>query len=106
QIQSQLSGMDLTPAGSELGKQLSGSIGKSMDLKTIGAKFKDVGGKISDVGSKLTKFITVPAVGAAAAVGGVVAAFGWGRLVSLDSAQAKLRGLGYEAKDVEAVTKD
>lgn len=100
QIQSQLAGVDLTPAGSELGKQLSGSIGKSMDLKTIGAKFKDVGGRIEGVGRKLTNSITKPAAVAAGAVGGLVAGLGFKRLVGLDRAEAQFKGLGYEVEKV------
>lgn len=100
QIQSQLAGVDLTPTGSKLGEQLSMSVGKSMDLKTIGAKFKDVGGKITGVGRKLTNSITKPAAIAAGAVGGLVATLGFKRLVGLDRAQAQFKGLGY---DVEAV---
>ncbi len=106
QITSQLSGIDMSGAGSEIGKQLSGSIGRGFDLKTIGARFKDLGGKITGVGQSLTNKITKPAALAATAVGGIVAAFGFKRLVGLDTAQAKLKGLGYTAKDVENISND
>src|SRR5690625_4685882 len=106
QIAGELGGVDVSLSGSQRGKELSGSIGKSLDLRTIGSRFQEIGGRISDVGSRLTKFITVPAVGAAAAVGGIVASLGWKRLVSLDTAQAKLKGLGYTAEDVSRVTSD
>src|SRR5690625_1708646 len=85
QITSQLSGIDTSVAGSAIGRDLSGSIGKSLDLKTVGAKFKNVGDSISNVGSKLTNYITKPAAIAATAVGGVVAALGFKRLVGLDT---------------------
>lgn len=106
QITSQLSGIDTSVAGSAIGKELSGSIGKGLDLKTVGAKFKSVGDSISNVGSKLTNYITKPAAIAATAVGGVVAALGFKRLVGLDTAEAKLRGLGYTAEDVAKVSND
>lgn len=71
---------------------------------TVGSKFQEVGGKISNVGSGLTKGITLPAAGAAAAVGGITAALGWGRLQSLDTAKAQMRGLGYSTDDVSRIT--
>lgn len=71
-----------------------------------GGKLKSAGSAMNDVGSKMTKGITLPAIGAATAVGGLFAAFGWKRLTGLDSAQAKLKGLGYSAKDVERISKD
>ena len=67
-------------------------------------KLRNVGNRLSEIGSSLTKKITLPAVGATTAVGGLVAAFGWGRLKSMDEAEAKLRGLGYAAEDVARVT--
>src|SRR5690625_2297306 len=57
------------------------------------------------VGGKLTKAITLPVVGAATAIGGLVGALGFKRLVGLDTAQAKLKGLGYNAEEVERISK-
>lgn len=71
---------------------------------TVGSKFQEVGGKISNVGSGLTKGITLPAAGAAAAVGGITAALGWKRLTSIDTAQAQLKGLGYSTEDVTRIS--
>lgn len=104
QITSELSGVDMTGVGSKLGAELGSSIGRSLDLQTVGTRIQDIGGMITDVGSSMTKNVTAPAVIAAGAVGGVVAAFGWGRLTSLDAAQAQLRGLGYEAEDVARIS--
>ena len=69
QIESQLSGVDTSKAGSTIGKSLGGSIGKSLDLSAIGAGLSDAGQKLADVGGKLTAGITVPLVGATAAAG-------------------------------------
>ena len=69
QIESQLSGVDTSKAGSAIGKSLGGSIGKSLDLSAIGAGLSDAGQKLADVGGKLTAGITVPLAGATAAVG-------------------------------------
>src|SRR5699024_11762157 len=55
-------------------------------------------------GKSLIKAITLPAMGAATAVGGIVTAFGWKRLVGLDSAKAQLQGLGYEAEAVDRIS--
>lgn len=69
QIESQLSGVDTSKAGSAIGKSLGGSIGKSLDLSAIGAGLSDAGQKLADVGGKLTAGITVPLAGATFAVG-------------------------------------
>ena len=69
QIESQLSGVDTSKAGSAIGKSLGGSIGKSLDLSAIGAGLSDAGQKLADVGGRLTAGITVPLAGATAAVG-------------------------------------
>src|SRR5699024_12640686 len=60
--------------------------------------------KAREVGGTLTRRITLPVVGITTAIGGMVAAFGWGRLISVDNAQAQLKGLGYETKDVERIS--
>lgn len=87
-----------------LGRVAQAAPGAAESLTNIGTRLQEAGKSISDVGSTLTKRITLPAVGAAAAVGGMVGAFGWRRLVAMDTAQAQLRGLGYEAQDVERIT--
>lgn len=76
----------------------------SSKWSSVGSTFQNIGSKISNVGGSLTKGITLPAVGAAGAVGGITAALGWGRLRSIDSANAQLKGLGYSAKDVENIS--
>lgn len=63
-----------------------------------------VSGVATTVGDSLTRNITMPALGVVTAVGGITAAFGWGRLVDIDTAQAQLRGLGYETEDVERIS--
>lgn len=69
QIESQLAGVDTSKAGSAIGKSLGGSIGKSLDLKAVGDGLSSAGARLADVGGKLTAGITVPLVGATAAVG-------------------------------------
>lgn len=73
-------------------------------ISSVSQQLAGLSGAMSSVGGSLTKWVTLPAAGAAAAVGGITAAFGWGRLVSLDTAKGQLRGLGYEAEDVERIT--
>ena len=70
----------------------------------LGQSLKDVGKMMENVGGKLTKGITVPALGAATAAAGITAAFGWKRLVAIDSAQAQLKGLGYSTEDVTRIS--
>ena len=58
---------------------------------------------LSKAGSTMTKYITTPAMTAATAVAGLVGALGFKRLVGMDNAQAKLKGLGVEGKQLEIV---
>src|SRR5690625_2990674 len=55
-------------------------------LESYGGKLKTFGGHLDNIGGRMTRSITLPVVGATTAVGGMVAAFGWGRLKSLDTA--------------------
>src|SRR5690625_2692333 len=78
----------------KMGNTISGA---SENLRTFGGHMQNIGGS-------LTKNITLPALGVTTAIGGIVAAFGWGRLVGLDSAQAQLKGLGYSTEDVGRIS--
>lgn len=97
-------GRQFTGAGEQAGRQFSRSMGASINLQSIGGALKGVGDRVATVGSSLTQNVTKPAGIAATAVGGLVGALGMGRLVGLDSAQAKLRGLGYDAEEVERIS--
>ena len=99
-------GADASNWGREAQRQLepqTREIGRSVS-QTLGKSLQGIGDTLGRVGGKLTKGITVPVAGAAAAVGGLVAALGWGRLTAVDSARAQLEGMGYAAKDVERIT--
>lgn len=80
-----------------------GSMSRSIE-SDLGRSIGDLGRSMENVGGSLTRSITVPALGAATAVGGITAALGWKRLTSVDTAQGQLRGLGYEAEDVERIS--
>lgn len=92
-------------------KGISGSIQKALGPEATRAG-KSAGASIANsisqtmgkMGSTLTKAITLPALGAATAIGGITAALGWQRLTGVDNARAKLEGLGYAAKDVERIS--
>ncbi len=91
-------------------KGISGSIQKTLGPEALlagkGAGMniaQGIGQSLGGVGKTMTKKITLPAVAAATAVGGIVAAFGWKRLVGLDSAKAQLKGLGYEVEAVDRI---
>lgn len=92
-------------------KGISGSIQKTINPEATAAG-KSAGSRIASsiansmgkAGKTLTKAITVPAMGAATAVSGIVAALGWKRLVAVDAAQAQLKGLGYSAEDVSRIS--
>ena len=81
----------------------SGLKGVSRELSGFGRSLQTLGGGIKGIGTNLTKYITAPAIGAAAAGAGIVAAFGWKRLVGLDTAKGQLKGLGYEGQDLQRI---
>lgn len=104
QITSELSGVDTSKVGSSLGRQMSSGMAAGLNMQSIGRQIQTLGGGIQNVGGALAKNITAPAAVAGGAVAGMVATFGWGRLKSVDSARAQLKGLGYSAEDVERIS--
>lgn len=72
-------------------------------LIKFGSGLKSMSDKMKDVGKSLTTKITTPAVGAATALGGIALVKGFDRLVGIDTARAKLTGLGHDAKGVEKI---
>ena len=65
---------------------------------------QSVGGQAQNMGRSLTSSITKPALVAGTAMAGITAKLGFDRLVGLDSAKAKLEGLGYSTKEVGSIT--
>lgn len=66
-------------------------------------RLQTVSGVLDKAGSALTKSITVPALGAATAVGSIFLTKGWNRLEAIDTAKSKLTGLGYTAADIDSI---
>lgn len=81
---------------------LSGRLANS--FSSIGESMSGVGQKAQNMGSSLTSSITKPALIAGTAMAGITAKLGFDRLVGLDSAKAKLEGLGYSTKEVGSIT--
>lgn len=69
----------------------------------IGNKLTGWGDSLTKVGNSLTKNITKPALIAGAAVTGITLTKGLQRLIGIDTARAKLVGLGHDAQGVEAI---
>lgn len=69
----------------------------------IGKQLSNWGNNLSKVGGSLNKNITKPALTAGAAVAGITLAKGFQRLIGIDTARAKLVGLGHDAEGVEAI---
>ncbi|OHR05212.1 hypothetical protein HMPREF2721_08255 [Staphylococcus sp. HMSC078A12] len=76
----------------------------SQSFKSIGSGLQGVGQKAQDMGQSLTNSITKPALVAGGAMAGITAKLGFDRLVGLDTAKAKLEGLGYSTKEVGNIT--
>lgn len=55
------------------------------------------------VGGTLTKYVTAPAAAAVSALTGITLVKGFGRLVGIDTARAKLGALGHDAESVEEI---
>lgn len=71
-------------------------------MQEVGTQWKDAGTKISGVGKSMSMKFTAPVLGAATAVGGLVGALGFKRLVGIDTARGQFKGLGYDADKVMA----
>ncbi|WP_210143249.1 peptidoglycan DD-metalloendopeptidase family protein [Staphylococcus sp. GDY8P193P] len=76
----------------------------SNSFKSIGSSMQGVGNQAQNMGHSLTSSITKPALIAGTAMAGITAKLGFDRLVGLDSAKAKLEGLGYSTKEVGSIT--
>lgn len=88
-----------------LSKSLSGVGKASTTFNKVGNNLQGVSSKAGEIGSKFNNSITKPAGIAAGAIGGMVGALGFKRLMGMDAAQAKLKGLGYSGKEVEGISK-
>lgn len=67
---------------------------------------KKTGKSVTKLGNTLTNKITKPAIGAAAAVGGIVLKKGWDRMIATDNARGKLLALGNTSEEVSAIMDD
>ncbi|AVQ36580.1 peptidoglycan DD-metalloendopeptidase family protein [Staphylococcus kloosii] len=79
-----------------------GKIRKS--FASVGSGMQAAGSKMQGVGRSLSNSITKPALVAGVAAAGLTAKLGFDRLVGLDTAKAKLEGLGYSTKEVGSIT--
>lgn len=81
--------------------------GKIGDLEkkaqSVSGGFKDLGGKLSSLGGSLTKKVTLPALGVVSALAGIAVFKGFQRLVGIDTAKAKLKGLGHSAEEITGI---
>lgn len=66
-------------------------------------RFEGIGKKITSIGDNLSKYITIPAVGAATALAGVTLKKGWDRMTAIDNAKVKLEAIGNSAEDVTEI---
>lgn len=66
-------------------------------------RFESMGKSITSIGDKLSKYITLPAVGAATALAGVTLSKGWNRMTAIDNAKVKLEAIGNSAESVKEI---
>lgn len=85
-------------------KQNFSSMGQlSNKFKSVGTGMQEVGTKAQTMGQSLTNKITKPALVAGGALAGIALTKGFGRLVEIDTAKAKLSALGNSAKDTNTI---
>lgn len=72
-------------------------------FEKVGSIFTNISKKSEEVGNNLTKKITKPAMVAGGALAGISIGKGFGRLVEIDNAEAKLSALGNSGKNVEEI---
>src|SRR5699024_9334670 len=85
-------------------KKFSIAVRLSNSFKSIGSSIQSGGGQAHIMDFSLKYSITKPALVAGTAMAGITAKLGFDRLVGLDSAKAKLEGLGYSTKEVGSIT--
>lgn len=73
-------------------------------MTSISKGLDSVSNKLSSTGQSLTNSITKPALIAGGALTAMVGKLGFDRLVGMDSAKAKLEGLGYSLKEIDSIT--
>lgn len=72
-------------------------------VSATGTWVKDFSNGLNGFGKTLTNKITKPIAGAATALGSITLVKGFSRLKGIDQATAKLKGLKFEAQDVEKI---
>ena len=72
-------------------------------FEKVGSTFTNISKKSEEVGSNLTKKITKPAMIAGGALASITIGKGFGRLVEIDNAKAKLDGLGHSSESVQKI---
>lgn len=94
QLAAQMNGAGMSGAGRRAGDGF---------LAGMEGSLKGGGRAMRAAGDLLTGAITAPALGAATAVAGIFAVKGWERLSAIDTAESKLKGLGYSAESIEGI---
>jgi len=72
-------------------------------FQSFGSALQGVSNSMRDMGRSLTNSITKPATVATSALAGITLVKGFDRLVGIDSARAKLVGLGHDAEGVDTI---
>lgn len=72
-------------------------------FEKVGSTFTNMSKKSEEVGSNLTNKITKPAMIAGGALASITIGKGFGRLVEIDNAKAKLDGLGHSSESVQKI---
>lgn len=72
-------------------------------MRGAGITMTNVGKGMQKVGHGLTKYITKPAIGAAAGLAGLTLAKGFARMKDMDEARAKMAAMGIEGKKYQKI---
>lgn len=77
--------------------------GISKSVSDAGKRMQNIGGRMTGLGNSLTSKITKPAVAATSALVGITLVKGFQRLAGIDTARAKLQGLGHDGEAVGSI---
>lgn len=72
-------------------------------FEKVSSVFKNISNKSAELGTNLTNKITKPAMIAGGALASITIGKGFGRLVEIDNAKAKLDGLGHSSESVQKI---
>lgn len=99
--------VQIVPSAQGISKGIQSAIGNPIEQSApvYGSKLANGLSKgLKSIGGAMTSYITKPALGVVAALGGLTLFSGWKRMTEIDNAKVKLQAIGNSAQDMEKIT--